>query len=243
MSPRLRKVVTRLTVGVPLAVIAVVALVVALGPGGQDSAQAQGPFTGGADPKEPYDLQFIDEMTMHHAGAIMSSEAMIARSARPELRDLARRIQLSQKRQIDQMQAWRRAWYPRAGAAPMAGMGMMSGDDGRGMMGMGGTGTASRGDGRMRGDQSDRMFLRMMIPHHQLAVDMGEDALDNAEHDELKRLAREIIDGQSAEIAEMERYLKAWYGEDSTRDLAGPIQKMMRGMMGGMSSMGGMGRP
>jgi uncharacterized protein (DUF305 family) len=57
-------------------------------------------------------------------------------------------------------------------------------------------------------DGADAMFLRMMIPHHQLAIDMSEQALDNAEHPELKELAQQIIDEQSAEIELMEGYLE-----------------------------------
>ena len=185
-----------------------------------------GPFMGMADPSAPYDLRFLDEMVMHHQGAIMSAEMMIADSERPELRDLARRIQEGQQRQIDQMRIWRAQWYPDADAPtmdmdPMADMmddGMMAGGMMRGMMG---------------GDQLDRMFLRMMIPHHQLAIDMAEDALTNAQHAELKELAREIIADQSAEIEEMEGYLRDWYGAESTRDAAEPMRAVMRCMMTG----------
>jgi uncharacterized protein (DUF305 family) len=96
-------------------------------------------------------------------------------------------------------------------------------DGGYGMMG-----------GRfVSGDVADRMFLRMMIPHHQLAIDMAQDALLNAQHPELKTLAQSIISGQSAEITEMEGYLKTWYGEDSTRNLAAPMREMMQWMLAG----------
>ena len=74
----------------------------------------------------------------------------------------------------------------------------------------------------------------------------GGDALENAEHDEPKGLSRVIVDEQSEEIGEMERYLKAWYDDVSTRDLAGPMRDMMGRMMGGMHGMGGqhgMGMP
>ncbi len=110
---------------------------------------------------------------------------------------------------------------------------------------MGGMGMMGRG-AMTGGAHADRMFLRMMVPHHQLAVEMGQDALENAEHEELKGLARVIVDEQSAEIGEMERYLKAWYGDASTRDLAGTMRDMMGRMMGGMHGMGGqhgMGMP
>ncbi|MEJ7632207.1 MAG: DUF305 domain-containing protein, partial [Rubrobacteraceae bacterium] len=60
----------------------------------------------------------------------------------------------------------------------------------------------------MGGGATDEMFLRMMIPHHEMAVDMSEKALEEAEHPELKDLARKIIDEQTAEIELMEGYLK-----------------------------------
>ncbi len=183
------------------------------------------PFMGMSDPDAPYDLRFIDEMVMHHQGAIMSAEMMIADSEHPELRDLAQRIREDQQRQIDQMLAWRAEWYPDAATPAMAlepGNGSMGGMMDGGMMG-----------GMMDGEMADRMFLRMMIPHHELAIDMAEDALINAEHEELKTLAQEIIDGQSAEIEEMEGYLREWYDEASTRDAADDMLAMMQRMRGG----------
>jgi uncharacterized protein (DUF305 family) len=177
------------------------------------AATSNDPFRGVADPSVPYELRFLDAMIMHHEGAIMSARGMIANSSRPELRDLARRIIAGQQRQVDQMRAWRQRWYPDAPAS-VGGMGGMMGG---GMMG-------GNGAGMMGGDGTDRMFLRMMIPHHQLAIDMARDALTNAQHDELKGLAREIIVGQSAEITEMEGYLRAWYGEASTRDAGGAMR-------------------
>jgi uncharacterized protein (DUF305 family) len=216
----------RIGLGITLAVILAVGVAVAvvLGTGSEESAEAQAPFMGVADPSAPYDLRFIDEMTMHHQGAIMSSAAMVADSRRPELRVLARRIQASQKRQL-------KRWYPGAGDSMMSMGAMPAMEEDMGGMGMMGRGTM------MRGDNADRMFLRMMVAHHQLAVEMGEDALENAEHEELKGLARVIVDEQSAEIKQMEGYLKAWYGDASTRDLAGPMRDMMGRMMGGMHGM------
>jgi hypothetical protein len=139
----------------------------ALAGGDDGSVGGRAPFMGMSDPRAPYDLRFIDEMTMHHRGAVMSARMMIGDSRRPELRGLARRITADQERQIKQMAAWRSQWYPTAEAPAMGmhgGMGEMGGME------------------RMPGDASDRMFLRMMIPHHALAVDMGKDAVSNASH-------------------------------------------------------------
>ena len=157
---------------------------------------------GSFDEGRPFDLQFIDQMVMHHQGAIMSSEHMISDSERPELRELAESIQESQSEQIEQMQKWRKEWYPDAERTfGVMDPTQMDEGDMRGMMG-----------GSMRemmgSDTTDEMFLGMMIPHHQLAIDMSERVLKEAEHPELRALARKIIAEQAAEIELMRGYLK-----------------------------------
>jgi uncharacterized protein (DUF305 family) len=161
--------------------------------GGEDEGHMMGSF----NEERPFDLQFIDQMIIHHQGAIMSSEHMIADSERPELRQLAENIQKSQAEQIEQMQAWREEWYGDAEQTS----GMMDPAQMHEMMG----GSMQE---MMSEDATDAMFLRMMIPHHQLAVDMSERALEEAEHPELKELAQKIIDEQSAEIKLMQGYLE-----------------------------------
>jgi len=173
-----------------------------MGGGGTSGGQMMGSF----DENQPFDLQFIDQMTMHHEGAIMSSEMMIGDSQRPELRQLAADIQKSQSEQIDQMQQFRKQWYPDAeqtSGMPAGMMGQMMGDGTAMQQMMGGSMQEVMG-----GDATDAMFLRMMIPHHQMAVDMADQALDvNAEHRELADLAQTIRDEQSAEIEFMQGYL------------------------------------
>jgi len=162
------------------------------------------------DTDQPFDQRFLDQMIMHHQGAVMSAQMMIADSARPELRDLAQRIVTAQQREIDQMRTWRDTWYgtTRDSALPgMVGGGMM----GSGMMG----GMMNRDQMRqMMGANADfdRMFLQMMIPHHEAAITMAQQALTQAEHPEIKTLAQRIVTTQQAEIGEMQGYLRAWYG-------------------------------
>ncbi len=189
------------------------------GTGMMGGASGGGMMGNGSQATTPYDLRFMDDMIMHHEGAIMSARMMISQSAHPELRDLARRIIVGQQTQADQMRAWIRQWYPGKDVGP-TGMGSNSG-------GMMGGGMGSNSGGMMGGDTSDHMFLRMMIPHHQIAIDMSRDALVHAQHPPLKGLARSIIRDQSAQITEMEGYLKAWYGETSTHDLGDPMHGMM----------------
>lgn len=162
---------------------------------GGGSGQGMGEFS---DDK-PFDLQFIDQMTMHHQGALMSTRAMIADSDRPELRDLASAIETSQTAQIEQMQAFRTEWYgdveSTSGGMDMSQMEQMM------------TGDAMTGMNHMMGGQGEEMYLQMMIVHHQMGVDMAEEAISRSERPEIRQLAQEIADEQSAQIALMLNYL------------------------------------
>ncbi len=181
-----------------------------------------GGMMGSFDEEQSFDLQFIDQMTMHHEGAIMSSKHMISDSERSELRQLAENIQRSQSEQIKQMEEWRGEWYGDAGQTSGMPAGMIEGMMGDGMMEemMGGS-----MQGMMGGDATDAMFLRMMIPHHQMAVDMADEALDgNAEHPELEELAQTIRDEQLAEIELMQGYLGEI--EASTGEQEGPTTEV-----------------
>ena len=62
------------------------------------------------------------------------------------------------------------------------------------------------------GDAFDQAFLSEMIVHHQGAVQMAQLALTNAKHQEIKDLAKGIIEAQNKEIGEMQGWEKAWYG-------------------------------
>ena len=54
---------------------------------------------------------------------------------------------------------------------------------------------------------ADIMFLQMMIPHHQQAVDMGTLAETRASNPEVKALAAQIKAEQAPEIAQMTKWL------------------------------------
>ena len=60
------------------------------------------------------------------------------------------------------------------------------------------------------GDDFDRAFLQMMVPHHQGAIEMAKLADKNAKHAEVKALAKAIIAAQQREIAQMQGWMKAW---------------------------------
>jgi hypothetical protein len=60
------------------------------------------------------------------------------------------------------------------------------------------------------GDAFDEAFLRMMIPHHQGAIDMVKNVETSAKHQEIKDLAKDIATAQQREIDMMNGWLQAW---------------------------------
>ena len=74
---------------------------------------------------------------------------------------------------------------------------------------------------------ADIMFLQMMIPHHQQAVDISNLALKSSTNAELLALAKTIITGQSAEINQM----KMWLNQAGASEDMGHAMHDMGGML------------
>ena len=55
---------------------------------------------------------------------------------------------------------------------------------------------------------ADADFIRSMIPHHQMALDMAEKELKNGKDDEARDMAQKTIDAQKREISNMQTWLK-----------------------------------
>lgn len=75
-------------------------------------------------------------------------------------------------------------------------------------------------------DMDDLMFLAMMIPHHEQAVDMSALAADRAENDQIKALAAAIGATQAAEITQMQQWLDE-SGQKVSSDHSGHMTGMV----------------
>jgi len=151
----------------------------------------------------PFDAQFIDSMIEHHQGAIDMAHMALEEAEHDELRDLASAIIADQQTEIEQMHEWRAAWHP--DLPPTKGMGMAMGE---------------MSIAEDAGAPFDQRFLEAMISHHLGAVAMAQAAQAQAEYAELRRMADDIIAAQEGEIAQMRRWLSAWYGIEETEDSA-----------------------
>lgn len=63
----------------------------------------------------------------------------------------------------------------------------------------------------MSSEEFEIAFMEEMIRHHEGAIREAEQCLKRAYHEDLIDLCQNIIETQSAEIAEMEAWLCEWY--------------------------------
>ncbi len=151
------------------------------------------------------DVEFMQGMIAHHAQALTMCELLETRSERPVMRELAKRIDLSQEDEIKMMQDWLRSngqEVPDAEAHHH-----MHGDD---LM----PGMLSREEMRSLEEAEalafDRLFLELMIAHHQGALVMVEDLLSTpgaAQESTVFGFTSDIVADQTAEIERMANML------------------------------------
>ncbi|RZT58456.1 uncharacterized protein (DUF305 family) [Microcella alkaliphila] len=175
----------------------------AASPGG--SATPTPTVDDGAPSPAPADVMFVQMMIPHHEQAIEMSEILLAKDGMPaELRELAEQIAAEQGPEIERMRSWLRDW----GMPEMGDMAGGHGDHG----GHGGMdGMLSQGElDELRdaeGDEAVDLFLRQMIAHHEGAIDMARDVIDNGRHPDVRALVDNIIASQQAEIELMTEWL------------------------------------
>jgi uncharacterized protein (DUF305 family) len=58
-----------------------------------------------------FDEAFIDQMIIHHYGAIDMAERALKNAERQEIKDLSRAIISAQTQEIEQMKKWRKEWF------------------------------------------------------------------------------------------------------------------------------------
>lgn len=97
------------------------------------------------------------------------------------------------------------------------------------MPGMGGSSASASPSMAVQGEfnAADSMFVTMMIPHHQQAVEMSDMILSKTGVDpRVTDLAQQIKDAQAPEIEQMQSWLAAW-GVDAAGGMSGMDDGMM----------------
>lgn len=169
----------------------------------EHSDKGQKPHSHAEMKDAPYDLQFIDTMSMHHQHGIDMAKLAVSKAHNAELRELAGKMASDQQKDIAQLKGWRDQWYPKRPKAMNMQMPGMSHSSHEEMMKK-----MSEHMSKLKkasGHEFDMAFIEMIIPHHQTGIEMSRDALQKAEHSELKAFAQKTIDEQQKDIDHLNR--------------------------------------
>lgn len=170
------------------------------------------------------DVMFTRGMIPHHQQAIEMSNMLLGKQGiDPEVSSLAEEIKNAQGPEIEQMQGWLREWgmssapggsgmpghdmpgHQMPGGGDMGDMGDMPGMSG------GGHGMMSEADmaalQNAQGEEATRLFLTQMIEHHQGAIMMAQQEIDNGQFPAAVEMAGNIVSSQQAEIDTMQDML------------------------------------
>ncbi|MDQ1576084.1 MAG: hypothetical protein QOH55_1234 [Microbacteriaceae bacterium] len=173
------------------------------------------------------DVMFAKMMLVHHEGAIAMANLAPSRAASAQVKALATAIKAAQQPEITEMTAWLKAWgaptsmpgstpAPSMAPAPAPAMSSMPGMDMSTPMPTDGTDMSSM-PGMTPQDMAslqaasgaafDKMFLTLMIQHHQGAVTMARQEQSGGMDSAAKKLADSIVTSQTKQISDMQAML------------------------------------
>lgn len=152
------------------------------------------------------DVSFAKEMIQHHRQAVEMADLAADRASSQEVKDIATKIKGAQDPEIKTMSGWLSSWGEEV-PADMSGMeGHDMGDMSSDMPGM----MSSEDMDKLKkasGAEFDKMFLEMMVKHHEGAVEMAETQKAKGKYGPAMKLADDVIKAQTAEIEEMNKIL------------------------------------
>jgi len=143
------------------------------------------------------DAAFVDAMVPHHEGAVEMAEVGLENAEHEEIRQLSRNIIESQQAEIEMFGQIRDS---------LDGPTMEMSEEDMAMMGM-----MEDPQQLANADPFDRAFIDNMMPHHESAIAMAEVAFQESENPEIREIARDIVNAQEREIAQMREWREEWY--------------------------------
>ncbi|NNN36295.1 DUF305 domain-containing protein [Streptomyces sp. S3(2020)] len=162
--------------------------------------------------RDSVDAGFSRDMAVHHQQAVELSFIVRDRTDDEDVRRLAYDVINTQANQRGMLLGWLDGWdlptYSQD--PPMTWMGhgsMYEAHDGSLMPGMA-TNTQLDQLRETSGEQAEILYLQLLTVHHKGGVDMSEAAASNAETEQVRRLAKGMVEGQRSEMDLMADMLK-----------------------------------
>ncbi len=164
-------------------------------PGGPNSMVSTPPPTPAIDPD---DVTFLGDMMVHHSQALQMAGWARTKASNRSVKAIAERIRVGQQPEINAMRVMLTQW-----GKPAPDLAHAEHTDHSGMPGMA-TPAQLTALERSRGTAFDRMFLQLMVRHHQGAVTMSRAQARTGQDLRTLELAQEIGVTQTKEIATMQ---------------------------------------
>ena len=138
------------------------------------------------------DVMFLQMMYPHHAQAVEMAKLVPTRSQNQQVKDLAAAIEKAQAPEMQQMTTLLAGFGKPAPSATMSHSmpGLMTPQQMTELTGLSGA-------------AFDKMWLQMMVEHHQGAITMAGDELKSGTNADAKKMAESIVTTQQAEITTM----------------------------------------
>jgi uncharacterized protein (DUF305 family) len=148
------------------------------------------------------DLDFVTTMLMHHEGGIEMSRIEVERGQSEEVKTLARKIMDGQQRESQELEAFKERLGDPRSAAQDARMPRHRNDE-----------TVQAMKQKMQahmenlraasGPEADKMFVTMMVRHHQHGLEMTQAVLPKLKDPDVRAFAQRTIENQKKEIDEL----------------------------------------
>ncbi|GAA3500919.1 DUF305 domain-containing protein [Streptomyces prasinosporus] len=171
--------------------------------GGDSDSSPSATASAKAGDHNDQDISFAKEMIQHHRQAVEMADLAADRASSQEVKDLATKIKGAQDPEIKTMSGWLTSW----GEEVPADMSGMEGHDmSSGMPGMMSSEDMDKLE-KASGAEFDKMFLEMMVKHHEGAVEMANTQKAEGKYGPAVKLADAVITAQTAEIEQMNKIL------------------------------------
>lgn len=145
------------------------------------------------------DVSYARMMIQHHAQALEMTELVPRQAESERVRKLAERISAAQGPEIEAMRGWLKNNGEKEDAAGGA-------HDHAAMPGMA-TEAQLKKLRAARGDAFDRLFLTLMITHHEGAITMATDVKSEGNNVQVEEMADDVAAQQTSEISRMREML------------------------------------
>ena len=165
------------------------------------------------------DVGFARDMGVHHDQAVELAELVRERTDDPTIVQVAKDIALTQQAQIGELRGWLDVWgrRPTSAGPPMQWMGHPADEPMPGLASDDEIAALTAAEGV----EAEKLFLELMIRHHEGGIHMAEYAAAEADEPFVRTLAHGMVEAQSLEIDQMTDLLAergVRYGDAETPD-------------------------